>query len=284
MMQSSTQAAIAEAGAYIQSRSNHTPQVVVITGSGLAALANDVTERESIPYGDIPGFPRSTVEGHPGELVLGYLEGRAVAIQGGRAHFYEGYTLSQVTLPIRVLRSLGASALIVTNAAGGINPNFLAGDLMLIADHIGFPAMAGNNPLHGANDASLGPRFPVMAGAYDPGLRRTARLVAGENGFDLREGVYAWVAGPSFESPAEIRFLRTIGADAVGMSTVPEVIVARHGGMRVLGVSIITNVAGHHEGTGEIVPEVHQEVLAASARAVPRLAALIRGVLRKMDQ
>ena len=283
MMSSSSRAAIEKAAAYIKSRTQRQPEVVIITGSGLAALARDVTEGVSIPYGDIPGFAKSTVEGHPGELVLGYLEGREVAIQRGRAHFYEGYPLAQVTLPIRVLRSLGASTLVVTNAAGGVNPNFHAGDLMLISDHIGLPAMAGNNPLYGPNDVSFGPRFPVMGGAYDNALRQAARRIAGENGFALREGVYAWVAGPSFESPAEIRFLRTIGADAVGMSTVPEVIVARHGGMRVLGISLITNLAADHEPTGEFLPEVHQEVLEASARAVPQLATLIRGVLGQMD-
>jgi purine-nucleoside phosphorylase len=283
MTQSSPYAAIEEAAAFIKNRTNYQPEVVIVTGSGLAALADDVTEGVSIAYGAIPGFPESTVEGHPGELVLGRLEGHAVAIQRGRSHFYEGYTLPQVTFPLRVLRSLGASTLIVTNAAGGVNPNFHAGDLMLIADHIGLPAMAGNNPLYGPNDSGLGPRFPVMARAYDPILRQTAQHVAAENGFTLREGVYAWVAGPSFETPAEIRFLRSVGADAVGMSTVPEVIVARHGGMRVLGISLITNVADDHEPGGEIPPEVHREVLEASARAVPRLATLIKGVLKKMD-
>ena len=284
MMQSSSRAAIEEAAAYIKRRTGRKPKVIIITGSGLAALAQDVTEGESIPYGDIPGFPKSTVEGHPGELVLGSLEGRSVAIQRGRAHFYEGYTLPQLTLPIRVLKSLGATTCIVTNASGGVNPNFHAGDLMLITDHIGFPAMAGNNPLYGPNDVNLGPRFPVMGGAYDRALRQTALAIAKENGFALREGVYAWVAGPSFETPAEIRFLRTVGADAVGMSTVPEVIVARHGGMRVLGISLITNIAADHEPTGEFAPEVHQEVLEASARAVPRLTTLVKGVLRRMEE
>jgi purine-nucleoside phosphorylase len=283
MMQTSQQLAISEAGAYIRGRTKHKPDVLIITGSGLAALADDVRERESIPYGDIPGFPISTVEGHPGELVLGYLGGRAVAIQRGRTHMYEGYPLTQITLPIRVMRSLGASSLIVTNAAGGVNPNFHAGDLMLISDHIGFPAMAGNNPLFGQNDASLGPRFLVMGGAYDPSMRQAARQSAAENGFRLHEGVYAWLAGPSFETPAEIRFLRTIGADAVGMSTVPEVIVARHAGMRVLGISIISNVATAHEPAGRMAAEIHHEVLDAGARALPRLMTLIKGVLGKID-
>ncbi len=283
MVQPSPRVAVEEAAAFIKDRAKHRPEVVIVTGSGLAALANEVTEGESIAYGKIPGFPESTVEGHPGELVLGRLEGRVVAIQRGRVHFYEGYALPQVTFPLRVLRSLGASTLIVTNAAGGVNPDFHAGDLMLITDHIGLPAMAGHNPLYGPNDPLLGPRFPVMAGAYDRALRRTAQSIAADNGFTLREGVYAWVAGPSFETPAEIRFLRSVGADAVGMSTVPEVIVARHVGMRVLGISLISNDAADHEPAGEILPEVHREVLEASARAVPRLATLVKGVLRKMD-
>jgi purine-nucleoside phosphorylase len=282
MMQPPSQSTIEETAAYLRRRTKRLPEVIIITGSGLAALAQDVRDGDSIPYGDIPGFPVSTVEGHPGELVLGSLEGRAVAIQRGRVHFYEGYSLRQLTLPVRVLRALGASTLIVTNAAGGVNPNFRAGDLMLITDHIGLPAMAGNNPLYGPNDISLGPRFPVMGGAYDRSLRQTAMAVAAENGFELREGIYAWVAGPSFETPAEIRFLRAGGADAVGMSTVPEVLVARHGGMRVLGISLITNVAADHEPTGNVPSEVHHEVLDASARAVPRLTTLIKGVLRKM--
>jgi purine-nucleoside phosphorylase len=282
MMQPPSQSTIEETAAYLKRRTKLLPEVIIITGSGLAALAQDVRDGDSIPYGDIPGFPVSTVEGHPGELVLGSLEGRAVAIQRGRVHFYEGYSLRQLTLPVRVLRALGASTLIVTNAAGGVNPNFRAGDLMLITDHIGLPAMAGNNPLYGPNDVSLGPRFPVMGGAYDRSLRQTAMAVAAENGFELREGIYAWVAGPSFETPAEIRFLRAGGADAVGMSTVPEVLVARHGGMRVLGISLITNVAADHEPTGNVPSEVHHEVLDASARAVPRLTTLIKGVLRKM--
>jgi purine-nucleoside phosphorylase len=282
MIQSTSQATIEETAASIKSRTKRLPEVIIVTGSGLAGLAHDVSDGVSIPYGDIPGFPVSTVEGHPGELVLGYLEGRAVAIQRGRVHYYEGYPLKQLTLPVRVLRSLGASTLIVTNAAGGVNPKFHAGDLMLITDHIGIPAMAGNNPLYGPNDISVGPRFPVMGGAYDRSLRQSALAVAAANGIALWEGVYAWVAGPSFETPAEIRFLRAGGADAVGMSTVPEVIVARHGGMRVLGISLITNMAADHEPTGNVPSEVHKEVLDASARAVPQLTMLIKGVLRRM--
>ncbi len=282
MIHSSSRAAIEEAAAYIKSRTSLQPNVALVTGSGLAGLADEATDHISIPYSDIPGFTRSTVEGHPGELVLGRLEGRTVAFQRGRAHFYEGYTPAQVTFPLRVLHALGASTCILTNAAGGVRSSFHAGDIMLISDHIGLPAMAGNNPLYGPNDTRLGPRFPVMAGAYDRALRDLAKRIAQENGFPVYEGVYCWVAGPSFETPAEIRFLRVIGGDAVGMSTVPEVIVARHAGMRVLGTSLISNAAEDHEPLGEIPPEVHQEVLAASARAVPRLAALIKGVLRQL--
>jgi purine-nucleoside phosphorylase len=275
-------ASIEQAAAFISSRTDIRPQVALVTGSGLAGLADEATDAIAIAYADIPGFPQSTVEGHPGELVLGRLEGRPVAFQRGRAHFYEGYTLAQVTLPLRVLNALGASVLILTNAAGGINPHFHAGDIMLISDHIGLPAMAGNNPLYGPNDTRLGPRFPVMAGAYDPSLRQLARRLAQENGFPIYEGVYCWVAGPSFETPAEVRFLRTIGGDAVGMSTVPEAIVARHAGMRVLAISLVSNAAEAEEPSGEVPAEVHQEVLAASRRAVPRLATLIKGVLRAL--
>lgn len=275
-------AAIDAAATYIKSLTKIRPQVLIVTGSGLAGLADEVTGGVSIPYGEIPGFPVSTVHGHPGDLVLGRLEGRDVAIQRGRVHMYEGYPLTQVTLPIRTARSLGATTLILSNAAGGVNPGFQAGDIMLIADHIGLPAMAGNNPLYGPNDPSLGPRFPIMGGAYDRALRETARRVAASSGFGLREGIYAWVGGPSFETPAEIRFLRSVGADAVGMSTVPEVIVARHGGMRVLGISLITNMADAHEPTGEVPPDVHQDVLDASARAVPRILTLIKGVLKEL--
>ncbi len=275
-------AAIERAAAAVRDRLALEPEVVLITGSGLAGLADEAQEARAIPYSEIPGFPQSTVEGHPGELVLGKLEGCSTAILRGRVHFYEGYDLPQVTMPLRVLRALGAKTLIVTNAAGGINPDFQAGDIMLIVDHIGMPAMAGNNPLWGPNDVSLGPRFPVMAGAYDRELRMLAKRVAGQNGFSLREGVYCWLAGPTFETPAEVRFVRMIGGDAVGMSTVPEVIVARHGGMRVLGLSLISNAVLDIEPEEELPPEVHQEVLAASARAVPQLATLIKGVLRDM--
>ncbi len=279
---------IGEATQIIRRHSQITPRVGLITGSGLAGLADDATDATRIPYQDIPHFPRSTVAGHPGELVIGKLDSVPVVIQRGRVHFYEGYSMQQITFPVRVMRALGAETLIVTNAAGGLNPNFAPGDIMVIRDHINFTGMAGFNPLRGPNDPHLGPRFPLMAGAYSPRLRRLAHQVASELGFALQSGVYAGLAGPTFETPAELRFLQMIGADAVGMSTTPEVTVARHGGMRVLGFSIIGNLAlpddieAAAEAQDEGVLEVHDEVLAAGQQAVPRLQAIIRGVLRRL--
>lgn len=259
---------------YIASRTDHKPTIGLILGSGLNSLADEITQAETIPYRDVPNFPVSTVEGHVGELVIGCLSGKTVLAMRGRAHYYEGYTMQQVTLPIRAMRALGVSTLIVTNAAGGVNEKFHAGDLMLISDHINLIGMAGLNPLRGPNDDSLGPRFPDMSDAYDATLCAKTRALAKELKINLREGVYVMLAGPSFESSADIRFLRLIGADAVGMSTVPEVIVARHGGMRVLGLSLISNsLATQH-------PKVsHVEVLAAGKQAAPLLATLIKCVL-----
>jgi purine-nucleoside phosphorylase len=200
-----------------------------------------------------------------------------VLIMQGRTHAYEGVPVQQLTVPVRVMRELGVHTLIVTNAAGGINPSFRPGDLMLITDHIGLVAMTGLNPLWGPNDESLGPRFPAMSGAYDFALRRLALQVAARLGIELRQGVYAGLAGPAFETPAEVRFLRLIGADAVGMSTVPEVIVARHAGLRVLGISAISNVAVADSDSEEKAD--HEEVLAAGQALVPRLTALLHGIL-----
>ena len=274
-----TREEIEEAAAFIRARTRHRPTIGLITGSGLDALADEVTEADAIPYAQIPHFPVATVEGHPGDLVIGRLEGKEVAVKRGRAHFYEGYPMQQVTFPVRVMRALGVETLIVTNAAGGLNPAFKAGDIMLITDHINLVGMAGLNPLHGPNDPALGPRFVDMSHAYDPQLQELARRGARELGFELQQGVYIMLAGPTFETPADVRFLQLIGADAVGMSTVPEVIVARHGGMRALGLSHISNViAVGHEAEGDL----HQEVLAAGAAAVPRLLALIRGIIRKI--
>lgn len=216
-----------------------------------------------------------------GKLVLGRLANTTVLIMQGRVHFYEGYPIQQIVLPVRVMQVMGVKTLIVTNAAGGINPTFRAGELMLISDHLNLMGMTGNNPLFGPNDPALGPRFPDMSLAYDTGLRRLAREVAEEEGIPLHEGVYAGLSGPSFETPAEIRFLRLIGADAVGMSTVPEVTVARHGGMRAMGVSGISNMAVADPIPGQEAS--HEEVLAAGQEIVPRLTALIRGVLTKLE-
>ena len=269
------------AAEFVRSRSSTEPKVGLILGSGLNALAEAVRSADVIPYPEIPHFPKPTVEGHVGRLVMGSLEDTQVMIMQGRVHFYEGYPMSQVVFPVRVMQVMGIETLIVTNAAGGLDPAFQPGDLMLITDHLNLVGMAGSNPLFGPNDPSLGPRFPDMSQAYDPELARMAVEVAQQHDIPLRQGIYAGLAGPSFETPAEIRFLRIIGADAVGMSTVTEVTVARHGGIRVLGVSGISNVAlaepdADHETS-------HEEVLAAGQQIVPRLSALIRGVLAKLN-
>jgi purine-nucleoside phosphorylase len=281
---------IDSAAGFVLARQPRRPSVGIILGSGLGSLGEAVEGSVHVPYGEIPGFAPSTVEGHKGEMVLGQLEGRTVAVLQGRLHAYEGYSPQQTTFPVRVLKALGCSVLIVSNAAGGLNPAYLAGDLMLISDHLNLPGMIGHNPLYGPNDPLLGPRFPDMSAAYDPDLRKLARQVAAEHGFALREGVYVMMGGPSYETPAEVSFLRVIGADAVGMSTASEVVVARHSGMRVLGVSMISNViplpapgapagAGHHAAQGLLG---HEEVLANAAKAAPRFASLVRGVLRRL--
>jgi len=265
-----------EATAYVQSRSSMKPGVGVILGSGLGDLATEVQDAAAIPYEEIPHFLRSTVVGHAGRLLIGKLENVPVVVMQGRFHFYEGYTMQALTLPVRVMRMLGAHMLIVTNAAGGLNAAYRPGDFMLIRDHINFLGLAGVNPLIGPNDERLGERFPALAKAYDAELRALARTVAAQRPeITLHEGVYAQVAGASYETGAELKFLRMAGADAVGMSTAPEVIVARHMGMRVLGISLITNTA-----TGDDTEVVnHAEVLTAADAARPKFAALVRGIL-----
>jgi purine-nucleoside phosphorylase len=253
------------------------PAVGLILGSGLGALADELEDAAIVPYAAIPGFPASTVPGHRGELAIGRLAGQAVAVMRGRFHFYEGYTMQQVTFPVRVLRALGCEMLIVTNAAGGLRPEWAVGDLMRIADQIFLPGMAGHHPLRGPNDERLGLRFPPMVGAYDAELGRLAHTVASEQGATLRDGVYLMVAGPAFESAAELRLARAIGADAVGMSTAPEVVVARHAGMRVLGISLITNLA-----LPDGPPANHEEVLAAGEAAKPMFGALLKGILARL--
>jgi len=231
---------LAEAHSYLEERVTVLPELGVILGSGLGAFADLVLEKQVIPYKDIPHFPTSTVEGHAGQLVFGKVEGRKVVVMQGRFHFYEGYTMQEVTFPIRVMQVLGVTGLVVTNAAGGINPDFHPGELILIKDHLN---LMGDNPLRGANLSSLGPRFPDLSEAYNRDWRQKALVIARELGINPQEGVYAAMSGPNYETPAEIRFLRSSGADMVGMSTVPEVIVANHGGMQVLGISCVTNMA-----------------------------------------
>ncbi len=268
---------IAEAVASLRARSRFSPEVGIILGSGLGALADAAVEGVGVPYREIPHFPVPTAEGHPGRLVLGNLEGRHVAVMQGRCHLYEGFTPGEVTFPVRVLAGLGVRILIVTNAAGGLNPRFRRGDPMVIADHINF---SGTNPLVGPNDDTLGPRFPDMSRAYDPALVALAERAAGEEDIQVHTGVYVGVLGPSYEAPAELRMLAQWGADAVGMSTVLEVIVARHAGVRVLGLAAITNVAG----VGQPEPVTHAEVLAAARDLEPRFLRLVRRIVRELPR
>lgn len=262
----------------VRARAPVDPKVGIILGSGLGPLAEAVEGAAAFAASEIPGWPQSTVEGHVGRVVVGRLEGQPVLVMQGRVHYYEGYSMARVTFPVRVMQRLGVEVLIVTNAAGGVNPDFEPGDLMLITDHINLIGMAGQTPLRGPNLDVFGPRFPDMSQAYDRALMDLARQAAGEAGFALREGVYICLAGPSFETPADLRFLRGIGADAVGMSTVPEVTVARHGGTRVLGLSGISNKANLD---GQTVT-THEEVLEAGRVLVPKLSAVVRGVLRRL--
>ncbi|HXF86032.1 MAG TPA: purine-nucleoside phosphorylase [Anaerolineales bacterium] len=262
----------------IRARTSQQPRLGIILGSGLNALADSVKNADIIPYAELPHWPRSTVHGHAGRLVIGELENQPVFVMQGRVHFYEGYSMAQVTLPVRVMQRLGLKMLFVTNAAGGVNPEFQAGDVMLITDHLNLLGMAGANPLMGPNIDELGPRFPDMSQAYDRELMRLAREVAQQNRITLREGVYCALSGPSFESPADLRFLRLAGVDAVGMSTVPEVIVARHGGMRVLGLSGISNKANLDGST----ITTHEEVIEAGKIITPKIETILRGVLRAL--
>ena len=256
------------------------PAIGLILGSGLSGLADEVIDPVIISVDKIPHWPASTVVGHTGRIVIGKLEGHDVIVLQGRVHFYEGYSMQQITLPVRVMQTLGMRTLIVTNAAGGINASFTPGDLMLISNHLNFPGMGGFNPLRGPNDAAVGPRFPDMTEPYDRELRQLAHDVAATLDFKLQEGVYSYVAGPSYETPAELRFLRGAGGDAVGMSTVPSVIVARHAGVRVLGISTITNMAVPDPKPGTV--QTHDEVLETGKIAIPRLTALIHGVVANL--
>ena len=258
-------------------RPSEQPLVGLVLGSGLSLLAESIADAITIPYEHIPHFPASTVAGHAGRLLIGALAGQTVVAMQGRIHLYEGYTAEEITFPIRVMHRLGVETLILTNAAGGLNPNFHVGDLMLLVDHINFVGMAGYNPLIGPNIPSFGPRFPSMTETYALSLRRLTLTTARNLQISLRQGVYAYLAGPNFETPAEVRLLRLMGADAVGMSTVPEALVGVHAGMRVLGISTITNEAVDQLDTDQ--QPSHEEVLETGKMVVPQLTQLLIGIL-----
>ncbi len=264
-----------EARAAIIARGAATPSVGLILGSGLGDLAEQIENAVRIPYHEIPHFPVSTVEGHAGQLVIGTLMGQTVVAMQGRVHYYEGYSMQQVTFPVRVMKALGVETVIVTCASGGLNPSFEAGDLMLIVDHIN---MMGEDPLRGPNVKELGPRFPAMVDAYTPELRKVALEVAEELGFQLRQGVYSPISGPSYNTSAELRMLQRLGSDAVGMSTVPEVVVAKHMGLKVMGIACITDMALPDSP----VHLTHEQVMEVANQTKPRFQNLIKGVLRRI--
>jgi purine-nucleoside phosphorylase len=257
---------------FIQKATDFKPEIGIILGTGLGGLVNEIEIVYTLKYGDIPNFPVSTVDGHKGQLIFGKLGGKNILAMQGRFHFYEGYDLKEVTFPVRVMRELGIKTLIVSNASGGVNPSFKVGDIMMIVDHIN---MFGQNPLIGSNINELGTRFPDMSQAYDLHLRNLARKIALKNCIDLKEGVYVGVSGPTFETPAEYRMFRILGGDAIGMSTVPEVIVARHSGMNVFGISIITDSGV----PGEIVEISHEEVQEVAMNAEPKMSLIIRELI-----
>ncbi len=269
-------AKVAESVEFINKKSKIKPKIAIILGTGLGRLAEDIEEKENIPYSEIPNFPVSTVQSHSGNLVLGKLGNKEVVAMQGRFHYYEGYSLKEVTFPVRVMKKLGADIIIISNAAGGMNRFFKRGDLMLITDHIN---LFGDNPLIGSNDEELGPRFPDMSEAYSQKLIELAKKIALKEKIRLQEGVYAGLTGPTLETPAEYRFLIKVGADAVGMSTVPEVIVANHMGMKVLGISCITDLAID----GVAVKTSVEEILKAASEAEPIMTKLIEKVIKKID-
>ena len=264
---------IKETASFLHSRvEGDMPRIAIILGTGLGALVDHIEDKQYIPYTEIPNMPVSTVEGHSGNLIFGRLAGKRVIAMQGRFHYYEGYDMKQVTFPVRVFQAIGVSTLFVSNAAGGMNKEFKVGDIMTITDHINlFP----ENPLRGKNYSELGPRFPAMTEAYDPGLMAEADTVASNLGIRLMHGVYVGTPGPTFETPAEYEYFRVIGGDAVGMSTVPEVIVANHAGMRVYGISVITDLGGND------IKEVptHEEVQLAAQKAQPNMLAIIKGLV-----
>ncbi|MCR4921220.1 MAG: purine-nucleoside phosphorylase [Bacteroidaceae bacterium] len=264
---------ILETAAWLKERMPNQPKTAIILGTGLGHLAERIEKILAIPYRDIPNFPVSTVEGHEGKLLFGRLGGKDIMAMEGRFHYYEGYTMQQVTFPIRVMYELGIKTLFVSNAAGGTNPSFRIGDIMFITDQINFMP---ENPLHGPN-IPTGPRFPDMSEAYSSALIELADSIAGEKGIKVRHGIYLGTQGPTFETPAEYRMFARLGADAVGMSTVPEVIVARHCGIRCFGVSIITDLGVH----GKIVKVTHEDVQKAANEAQPRMAAIMEEMIRR---
>ena len=264
---------IKEAAAVIKSKTNIQPTIGLILGSGLGDLADQIDNPEKYPFDQIPHFAVSTVKGHSGQLVIGELEGKKVVAMQGRIHYYEGYDMKKVTFPIRVMKALGVDTLIVTNAAGGISSNLYVGALMLITDHINF---FPENPLRGQNFEELGVRFPDMSNAYDKDFQKLALQVAKRAGIRLEKGVYSAVMGPTYETEAEMKMFKYIGADAVGMSTIPEVIVARHAGMRVLGISAITDMTGTDAGVS------HTEVIEAAHQIKPKFIRLVRNVIKEL--
>lgn len=266
---------IKETADYISARTNFTADAGIVLGTGLGGLVKEIEITTSIPYSEIPNFPVSTVEGHAGRLIFGNLGNKKVMAMQGRFHYYEGYSMKEVTFPVRVMRQLGIKYLFVSNATGGLNPDFKVGDIMIITDHINF---FPEHPLRGPNDNRLGPRFPDMSRVYNEKLRAKARLISLENNFNLKEGVYIGVSGPTFETPAEYIMFRKFGGDVVGMSTVPEVIVARHSGMEVFGISIITDSGV----PGQIVEISHEEVQKVAMKAEPKMTVVLRKLIESL--
>lgn len=266
---------ILKAKEYILNQSKYTPSIGLILGSGLGSLADSIENPEFFSYSDIPGFPVSTVEGHKGRLVIGTLQDKTVIAMDGRFHYYEGYNMAEVTIPIRVMKLLGIKTLIVTNASGAVNTSFVPGDLMIITDHIN---LSGANPLIGKNLDDFGPRFPDMTTAYDPALKNIALTSASSLGIDIKQGVYMMMSGPTYETPAEIRMARILGADAIGMSTIPEVIIANHCNINVLGISCLTNMAAGILDK----PLAHSEVIETSNRVKTNFIKLMNTILKNI--
>jgi purine-nucleoside phosphorylase len=263
---------VEETRAYLASKTDTAPKIGLILGSGLGELADKLESAVAVDYGTIPHFPVSTVEGHAGRLVFGTLEGQPVVAMQGRFHYYEGYSMQTVTYPVRVMKAMGVETLIVTNACGGMNPSFRPGDLMIIRDHLN---LTGANPLIGPNEPALGPRFPDMSRAYTPELAEYAKQTASRIGIEVREGVYAGISGPSYMTGAELKMLRLLGGDAVGMSTVPEVIAASHAGLRVLGISCVTDMAIGEE----LEPLTHEQVMEVASRTKPKFISLVKEIV-----